>query len=107
MDDAFFMRRRQRVAQRAGKLDDLFEWESASGDQAVERLTFHQLHGEKVDAVAFLDRIDGDDVGMVELGKGLRLAAKAPQSLGILRHLSRQYFERYIAAELRVGGAIH
>ncbi len=59
-----------------------------------------------MDAAAFLHRVDGDDVRMVELGEGLGLATKAPESLGILRHLGGQYFERYVAAEFRVGGAI-
>ena len=87
MHDAFLMSRRQRIPQSAGDLDDLFEGKPACADEPVERLTFDQLHRQKVDAVAFLDRVDGDDVRVVELGEGLGLATKAPEPLGILRHL--------------------
>ncbi len=51
MHDAFLVRRRQRVPQSTGDLDDLLEGEPASQDEAVERLTFDQLHGQEVDAV--------------------------------------------------------
>ena len=107
MHDAFLMRRSQRIPQSAGDLDDLFEGKPACADEPVERLTFDELHGQEVDAVGFLHRVDGDDVRVVELGQSLRLAAKARQPLGILRHLGGQDFECYVAAELRVGGAIH
>ena len=76
-------------------------------NEPVKRLTFDELHGQEVDAVGFLDRVDGDDVRMVELGKGLRLTTKTGEPLGILRHFGGQDFKRYVAAELRVGGAIH
>jgi hypothetical protein len=107
VDDAFFMCCRKRVPQSAGNLDDLFEGKSACADEPVERLTFDELHRQEVDAIGFLDRVDGDDVGMVELGEGLRLATKTREPLGIVRHFGGQYFERYVAVELRVGGAIH
>ena len=107
MHDAFLMRRRQRIPQSAGDLDDLLEGKPACADEPVKRLTFDELHGQEVDAVGFLDRVDGDDVRMVELGEGLRLATKTREPLRILRHFGGQDFERYVAAEFRVGGAIH
>ncbi len=107
MHDALLMRRRQRVGQRTGNLDDLLDREPARRDQEVEWLSFDQLHGQKVDAVGFLHRVDSDDVRMVELGEGLGLTAKAHQPLRIVRHLGGQHLERYVAAEFRVGGAIH
>jgi hypothetical protein len=106
MHDALLVRR-QRVGQRSGNFDDLLHREPARGDQAVEWLPFDQLHGQEVDAVGLLYRVDGDDVRMVELGQGLRLTAKAHQPLRIVRHLGGQHLERYVAAEFRVGGAVH
>jgi len=35
-----------------------------------------------VDAVSLLDRVDGDDPGVVERGEGLRLATEALEPLG-------------------------
>jgi hypothetical protein len=39
--------------------------------------SFDELHRRKVDAVAFLHRVDGDDVRMIALREGLRFATKA------------------------------
>ena len=60
-----------------------------------------------MDAAAFLHRVDGDDVRMVELGEGLGFPTKAPEPLRILSHLGGEHFKRDVATELRVGGAIH
>ena len=54
MHNAFFMRRRKRVAQRTGNLDNLLEWESTLRNHSVQRESFDELHRQKMDAVAFL-----------------------------------------------------
>ena len=107
MNDALIMGGGERVAECAGDIDDLLDREPAVGDHAVEWQTFDQLHGQEVNAVAFFDRIDGDDVRMVELCERLCLAPKAAETLGILRHFGGQYFKSHVAAKLGVGGAIH
>ena len=107
MHNAFLMCRRQRIPESAGDFDDLFEGKSAVADKPVKRLTFDELHGQEVDAVAFLYRVDGDDVGMVELGKRLRLTPKPRKPLGIKRHFGGQDFERYIAPKFRVSGTVY
>ena len=53
----------------------------ALGDEPVERLALDELHGQEVDAVGFLDRVDGDDAGVVERGERLRLALEALEPL--------------------------
>src|ERR1039458_830740 len=89
----FSCRGRERVAERAGNLDDLLDREPAGGNEAVEWLALDQLHGQEVDAVGFLHRVDGDDVRVVELGEGLRFTAKARQPLRILRHPGGQHLK--------------
>jgi hypothetical protein len=69
-----------------------------AGMRAVEWLALDQLHGQEVDAVGFLHRVDGDDVRVVELGEGLRFTAKARQPLRILRHPGGQHLKRYVTA---------
>ena len=54
MHNAFLMRRRERVAQRTGNLNDLFNREPGRGDQAVKWLPFDELHSQEVDSIAFL-----------------------------------------------------
>ena len=73
----------------------------------VEWLPFDELHRQEVDAVGFLHRVDRDNVGVVELRKSLRLSAKARQPLRVVRHLGGQHLECDVAAEFRVGGALH
>ena len=101
------MRRSERVAQRTGNLDDLLDRKSALRNQSVQWESFYELHRQKMNAVAFLRRVDGDDVRMVESGEGLGFATKAPKPLRILRHLGGEHFKRDLAAELCVGSAIH
>ncbi len=107
MHDAFLMRCRESVAQRTGNLDDSLDWEPACWDKAVEWLPFDELHRQEVNAIRFLHRVDCDDVRMVELGEGLRLTTKAREPLRIVCHLGGQHLEGHVAAEFRVGGAIH
>ena len=45
--------------------------------------------------------------GMVEGGDGAGFALEAGEPIGIARQLGGQHLERDVAAELRIGGAIH
>jgi len=107
MHDPLVVRRRERVGQRTGNFDDLLDGKAALRDQAVERLPLDQLHGEKVDAVGFLDREDSDDVRVIEGGDGASFTLEARQALGIVRHLGGQHFECHVATELGVSGAVY
>src|SRR5512135_2595767 len=82
--NAFFVGCGKGIAKSSGDLDDLLKPEAALWNQPVERQSFHQLHGEEMHAIAFFDRINGDDIGMIELSERLRLAEKAPQPRRIL-----------------------
>ena len=53
-----------------------------------------------------LDRVDGDDVRVIERRQCLGLALEPPQSLLRARQLSREYLERHLPLELGVLGAI-
>ena len=48
------------------------------------------------------DVVDGDDVGMVQRGGGLRFLDEAAAALGIARHFRRQHFDGDKAVEPRV-----
>ena len=47
--------------------------QTAGTDAAVERFAGQELHHDEVDAVVLVDFIDGDDIGMIECGRGARL----------------------------------
>ena len=77
-----------------------------------EVLAGNELHRQEVGGRAVgqrraLEAVDVGDVGVVERGEQFRFALEARQALGILRQLSRQHLDRHLAAELRVGGAVH
>ena len=64
--DAFAVRDIERIADLDADVDDLVERQRIASDLVVQALAFQQLHGDEVLAVAFLDGVDGADVGMVE-----------------------------------------
>src|SRR5580704_13750377 len=107
MDDAFFVRRDQRVGQGTGNLHNSLDSEAARGDQAIEWLPFEQLHGEKVDAVALFHGIERHDIRMIECGDGASLALEASETFGIARDVGRQDLKRNFATERGVGGAVY
>ena len=80
--------------------------EAALRDEQVERLSFDELHREEVDALGLFDRVERDDVRMVQRGDGAGFALEAREAIGIARRLGGQHLERDVAAELRVGRAV-
>ena len=107
MHDPFAMRHCERVRKRAGDLHDLLDGQSALGNAMVERLPFHQLHGEEVHAIGFFDGINRDDMRVVERREGASFTLEAREALRVARHVRRKNLQRDFAPELRVGGAIH
>jgi hypothetical protein len=65
------------------------------------------LHGEEVDAAGFFHRINGDDIGVIELRQDLGLATKTREPVGIVGHLGGKHLESYVAAKFCVSGAMH
>src|SRR6266852_9479765 len=74
--------RGQRLGQRAGNLDDAFDWQAIRRDQPIQRLPLDQFHGEKVDAVGFFHRVQRYNIRMVECGDRASLALEPGQSFG-------------------------
>ena len=76
-------------------------------DPAGHRLPVHVAHDEVDQAVAFADGMDRNDVGMAQLGRGLRLAGEPLADVLLERQLRRQHLDRDPALEPLVPGAIH
>jgi hypothetical protein len=98
MDDAFVMRRFERIRDLLGIVDRRVDAKRTS-----QGLAFDQFH----DQDAFLDTIDVGNVRMIERGQNPRFALESGTALGILRNRRRQHFDRNFALELRVLGSIH
>ncbi len=48
------------------------------GDEVSQTISFHQLHHHEIRPFRFSPVIDAHDVGMIQIGRGLRFAAKSP-----------------------------
>jgi hypothetical protein len=59
-----------------------------------------------VDVAFLLDRVDGDDVRMVQRGERPRFTAESVEAIGIGRDFWGQDLQGDVAPERRVGGAI-
>ena len=80
---------------------------SASGagrHDLVERPPLDQLHGEERNAAVFFDRVDGDDVGMIQGCDCLSLALESLPALGVRSHERGEDLQRHLPLQLRVLG---
>ena len=100
------MSRGERLGKRGGNLDNALHGATSLGDQTLKGMPLDEFHGEKVDAVGFLDREHRNDVRVVE-GSDRASLAEARQTLGIVRHLGGKHLEGHVAAELGIGGTVH
>jgi hypothetical protein len=71
-----------------------------------ERLTLDQLHGVEVAAVGLADGVDRDDVGVVQLGGGLRLALEPLDRLLREPEPGRQDLEGDPAIQRQLAGLV-
>ncbi len=99
MDHAALVGGGQRLGQIGGEAEEVFGRQALVGDRLAERLAVDQLHGQKTDPVVFFDRVDGDDVGVIERREHLRLAFESRQPSGTAGLGSRQHLDRDPAVE--------
>jgi hypothetical protein len=103
MDDAFLVRRFEGI-------DDLAsDGQSLVNRKAVpvcKRRPVDQFHDERVDGLGFLETVDLCDVGVIHSREESRFTLESGQPIRIGRKLRRQNFDRDVAPELRIAGAI-
>jgi hypothetical protein len=71
-----------------------------------ETLALDQPHDEVGEPAAFVDRVDGDDVRMIQLRGSLRLAPEPLPHAGVEGQLRRQHLDRNAPIEAQVAGRI-
>ncbi len=71
----------------------------ALGDRLGQRLALDELHGVVVHAALAADRIDRDDVGVVELGGGQGLGLEPPELGRVHRRRERQHLQRHATVQ--------
>jgi hypothetical protein len=107
MYDTLFVCRGDCVGKFTGDFDHLRDRETARRDQVVQREPFDKFHRQEMNAAGFFHRINGDDVRVVERRNCSRFALESRQAIRIARHVCRQYFQSYFAAEFCVRRTIH
>ena len=96
MGDPFMVGRRQSIGQGNGQIEEIPERQSVGRNGIGQRFAPDQLHGQKVDLAGLLNRVDGDDVRVVEGGDRLGLALE-PLAAG---RISRQGFRQDLKGDL-------
>ena len=96
--DALLMGAADRVGKRYREVEKPVDRQAAGRNHLVERLSLDELHGQEVEPFAIrtlgvLDRVDRDDVRVVERGDDLGLALEALQPLGIFGHVGGQHLQ--------------
>ena len=108
--DAAAMRERERRRDLGGDVGGLAGLErSFAVDQLAQRPTLDVLHHDEVRARLLAPVVDGDDVRVVEVRGGLRLAPEPLDERGLARELGEQRLQRdrpvqrLIACEVHLG----
>jgi hypothetical protein len=107
MHDSFFVRRRDRIRERPPDLHYSFDRQCTFRDQLLQRLSFDKFHGQEERSVCLFDRINRDDVGMIERRHRACFAPESRQRIGIVRHSLRQQFQRHVAPQLGIRSPVH
>ena len=94
----------QSVRERYGDVEEFGKLETAVRDRTLETLPLDQLHGQEVETVGLLDRVDRDDVRMPQGGHRAGLALEALQSLGVRGDFPRQDLQCDRATEIEIFG---
>ena len=93
--DAVAVRERERGRDLGGDLGGLVRVDRRLGaDEVAQRSAFDVLHHDEVRAVLLAPVVDRDDVGVVEVRGGLRLAAEALDERRLARVLGEQRLQR-------------
>src|SRR5271154_6324290 len=105
VDDSLVMCRSETARDLLGSFNRLAQRHSAQ--PVAQSLPFKKLRHQVRRALMLAKIVNGEDVGMIQRGDGLRLLLEAPQSLGIAGESSRQNLNRNVTVEPRVARPIH
>jgi hypothetical protein len=106
MDDALGVRRLERVGDLVGDAERLLERHRALRDAIGERRSLDEFHDQGRRAPGSFQAENVRDVGIVEGGEDFGLALESREPLRVAGHRRRQYLDRDLPLEARVGGAI-
>ena len=73
----------------------------------IKPVALDQLHRQEPHAVLILDRIERDDVRVVEAGDDAGFVFESRQAFRVRGHAGRQYLEGHVTTESVIPGPIH
>jgi hypothetical protein len=104
--DARSVRRRKRIGDLHGVLQNLPDRQTLAPDQQVECLAGDKLHHNKIKPAVAGDVVDGNDAGMAQGRGGLGFLHEAPLSLRIRDCLSGQNLDGDASVKMSVMGPV-
>ena len=107
MDDAVLVRMGKRASKLCTELAHHVDWQASWRDDLGQRWSIDELHDEHGPVFVFDDVVQRANVRMIERRNSARLLTESPQRFGILHQLGREEFQRDVAAEATVTGAVH
>ena len=102
MDDPLLVGGFQRLGDLPGDGEGFVEWDRTSGDPILKRRPFDIFEDECRRTTAFLQAMNGGDVGVVERRQHLRFPLEPGQPLGVMHEGVGQDLQGDITVELRV-----
>jgi hypothetical protein len=106
MDDALGVGDVESIGNLNSEVKDLRKWKRVAMNMLAQGLAVNEFHGDERTMILLANVVDGANAGVVESGSGVGFAAKALQSLGILRHVFGQKLEGDGAVQASVLGFV-
>ena len=108
MDDRLLVRSGKTVRDLNAVIDRLAHRQWPATEALAQRLPFQQLgHDEKNAAGGVPDVVDGQDVRVIQCGRGARFLFETAATIGIRGERRRQDLDGNFAPEPRIARAIH
>ncbi len=96
----------QPVADLDGQLQGLFHRQAAILEVSFQGPAFHEFHDDVGLILEFVDAVNGHDMGMVKLGRGLGFFPEHFSPLGILAQVTGQKFQGHFAVQVSIIGQV-
>ena len=100
--DSGVVGRGEPVGDLAGEIEELARGQGPLRDQLAQGLAFHELHRHPGHGLRYADVVDGDDVGIVERGRGFGFALEPRQVRGVGSQLRGEHLDRHAPIQSRV-----
>ena len=107
MPDARGVRLRETLGDLVGDVGEPSRREPAGGQQVAQGRAVHPFHGDERHAGLIANVVDGQDIGMVQCGRGLGFLLEATHAIGIVGETGWEDLDRDLTLEAGIQRAVH